>query len=192
MKKYFAVLLVCVMGTFSCNDKVRDFAGFTQSEMEYLLAADSGKQWVRIGRTENGESVALEGCDFATRLIFLQDGVGVPKPLLAAYNPDACDSLSFCNVYPAYCRADSSLCAQNPELCDSIAQNEFFIGSWLAQEPFVENSRADTLLLEIDGVEEAVQVLEISGSFASFLFKEREGSAGAKVVEHYQYQPDSN
>jgi preprotein translocase subunit SecD len=82
--------------------------------------------------------------------------------------------------------------AQNPELCDSIAQNEFFIGSWLAQEPFVENSRADTLLLEIDGVEEAVQVLEISGSFASFLFKEREGSAGAEVAEHYQYQPDSN
>jgi len=178
---FFAALII-----FSCKEKVQEFSGFTQKEMEYLLASQEVKIWQRISREENEEDVVLEGCDLENYLFFVQGQVGNPKPLLYAYNPSNCDSLDFCNLHPDLCIADTTLCGEDPEFCSGLGDGILYIGSWYAKEPFIENSRSDTLVFEINGKMESIQVLDISSEYATFLYKNRTGGSGGSVVEHYQ------
>ncbi|MCK5209374.1 MAG: hypothetical protein KAQ79_15175, partial [Cyclobacteriaceae bacterium] len=88
---------------------MKQFNGFTQKEMEYLLASDDFKVWERISQEENGEEILPDDCGMENYLIFLQGSVGQPKPLLYAYNPLLCDSLDFCDQHPDFCEADTTL-----------------------------------------------------------------------------------
>ena len=54
------IFLLITISLLSCNDKVKVFSGFTQTEMEFLLASYEGKAWERISREEDGEEVTLE------------------------------------------------------------------------------------------------------------------------------------
>ncbi len=189
MIKNGIIFLFFISIIFSCKEKVQEFSGFTQKEMEYLLASQELKIWQRISREENEEEIMLEGCDLENYLFFVQGQVGNPKPLLYAYNPSSCDSLEFCNLHPELCIADTTFCGEDPQFCNSLGDGILYIGSWYAKEPFIENSRADTLVFEINGITESVQVLEISSEYASFLYKNRTGNAGGSVVENYQNIP---
>jgi hypothetical protein len=182
----FFLLLIVI---FSCKDKVTKFSGFTQTEMEFLLASSDAKIWERISREEDGEEIFLEGCEAESYLIFLQDEVGDPKPLLYAYNPAVCDSLDFCALHPDFCISDTTLCAENPDFCDDLQDGILFIGSWYVKEPFIENSRADTLIFEINEKSESIHVTSITANYATFSYKNRTGSSGGSVIESYQFVP---
>jgi hypothetical protein len=176
----------------SCKDKVQEFSGFNQKELEFLLASYEGKIWERISREENGEEIILEDCDLENYLIFLEsnvNNVGEQKPLLYAYNPNTCDSLDFCSLHPDFCLSDTTLCGENPDFCEGLDNGILFIGSWYAKEPFFENSRSDTLVFEINNKTESIQVLDITANYVTFLYKNRVGSSGGSVIEHYQFLP---
>ena len=181
--------LLLAISLLSCNDKVRVFSGFTQTEMEFLLASYEGKAWERISREEDGEEVTLEGCELDNFLFFVQDEVGEPKPLLFAYNNQVCDSLDICTLYPDFCISDTTLCAENPEFCEELGDGILYIGTWYAKEPFIENTRSDTLVFEINQKQESIFVSSITANYATFLYKDRTGSGGGTVVENYQYLP---
>ncbi|MCK5369006.1 MAG: hypothetical protein KAQ62_10655, partial [Cyclobacteriaceae bacterium] len=150
-------LLLIFLFSF-CKDKVKQFNGFTQKEMEYLLASDDFKVWERISQEENGEEILPDDCGMENYLIFLQGSVGQPKPLLYAYNPLLCDSLDFCDQHPDFCEADTTLCNAEPDFCESLADGVLYIGSWYAKEPFIKNDRSDTLVFEINNKLESIFV----------------------------------
>ena len=62
-----------------CDDKVKEFDGFPQKEMEYLLASDDAKVWERTAKEENGEEVIPDDCGMDNYLIFIKGGLGVPN-----------------------------------------------------------------------------------------------------------------
>jgi len=183
------LFFLVMLGLLSCNDKVKEFSGFTQKEMEFLLASYDGKVWERLSREENGEEVPLEGCELDNFLIFVQGRVGEPKPLLFAYNSVACDSLDICDLYPDFCLSDTTLCAEDPDFCASLEDGILYIGSWYAKEPFIENTRSDTLIFQINQVQESIHVTQITANLATFLYKNRSSAEGGAVVENYQYLP---
>lgn len=189
MIKNGIIFLFISLISFSCKDKVQEFSGFTQKEMEFLLASEETKIWERISREVNGEEVILEDCELQNYLIFIQGQLGNPKPLLYAYNPTNCDSANFCNLYPDFCVADTTLCAIDPDFCQGLSDGILLIGTWYAKEPFIENSRSDTLIFEINGIEESIEVLDISTNYATFLYKNRTENSGGSVVEYYQNLP---
>jgi hypothetical protein len=171
---------------------VQEFSGFNQKELEFLLASYEGKIWERISRQEDGEEIVFEDCELDNYLIFLEENVnnaGELKPLLYAYNPNICDSLDFCSLHPDFCLSDTTLCAENPDFCENLEVGILFIGSWYAKEPFIENSRSDTLVFEINNKAESIQVLEITANYVTFLYKNRTGTSGVTVIEHYQFLP---
>lgn len=169
-----------------CDDKVKEFDGFTQKEMEYLLASDDAKVWERIAKEENGEEVMPDDCDMDNYLIFIQGGLGVPKPLLYAYNPLICDSLEFCNQHPDFCQADTTLCNEDPDFCEDLGEGVLYIGSWYAKEPFIVNSRSDTLIFDINNVSESIFVINITSQYAAFQYKNRIGENGEVIDEFYK------
>lgn len=191
MIKNGLIFLFVFISLLSCNDKVKKFSGYTQKEMEFLMASYEAKVWERISREEDGEEINLEGCELDNFLVFVQGTVGEPKPLLFAYNPTVCDSLDICTLYPNFCISDTTLCAENPEYCEELGNGVLFIGSWYAKEPFIENSRSDTLVFEINQEEESIYVTNITANYATFLYKNRTGTEGGTVVENYQYLPPS-
>jgi hypothetical protein len=173
---------------------VQEFSGFNQKELEFLLSSYEGKAWERISREEDGEEVVFEDCGLENYLIFLEDNVsnaGELKPLLYAYNPNLCDSLDFCSLHPDFCLSDTTLCGANPEFCDSLEDGILFIGSWYAKEPFIENSRSDTLVFEINNKAESIQVLDITANYVTFFYKNSTGASGATVVERYRFLPST-
>lgn len=169
-----------------CGDKVKKYDGFTQTEMEYLLAADDLKVWERIGRQEDGAEVIPDDCGMENYLIFIQGSLGKPKPLLYAYNPLICDSLEFCDQHPDLCLADLTLCAENSEFCESLGDGTLYIGSWYAKEPFIKNSRTDTLIFDINNISESIFVTSITSLQATFRYKNREGENGGEIDEFYK------
>ena len=180
---FLAILL------FSCDDKVRKFSGFTQKEMEHLLASDESKAWLRISKEEDGDVIEPDDCGMDNYLIFVPGNLGDPKPLLYAYNPAICDSLDFCNQYPDFCQSDTALCNADPEFCDLLGQGVLYIGSWYAKEPFINNDRSDTLIFEINNKSESIFVTSITSQYASFQYKQRTGSSGGIITETYNYTP---
>lgn len=188
IRKGILFLLLTFMFSF-CKDKVKEFDGFTQKELEYLLASDELKVWERISQEEDGEVIVPDDCGKDNYLIFLQGNSGQPKPLLYAYNPQICDSLDFCNLHPDFCRADTALCNADPLFCEAMADGVLYIGSWYAKEPFIENSRSDTLIFEINENIESIFVTNISSENATFLYKNREGNEGGIITEFYSFSP---
>lgn len=170
----------------SCGDKVKEFDGFVQGELEYLLASDTLKIWERIGQEENGEAVIPDDCDLENYLIFIQDELGQPKPLLYSYNPLICDSLDFCLQHPDFCQADTMLCNADPEFCETFSDGILYVGTWYAKEPFIKNSRSDTLVFEINKKKESIFVTSISSQNATFQYKNRVGIDGGVITEFYK------
>jgi hypothetical protein len=194
IKKHHFYFLLSFLTLISCKDKVQEFSGFNQKELEFLLSSYEGKAWERISREEDGEEVVFEDCGLENYLIFLEDNVsnaGELKPLLYAYNPNLCDSLDFCSLHPDFCLSDTTLCGANPEFCDSLEDGILFIGSWYAKEPFIENSRSDTLVFEINNKAESIQVLDITANYVTFFYKNSTGASGATVVERYRFLPST-
>jgi hypothetical protein len=192
IKKHHFYFLLSFLTLISCKDKVQEFSGFNQKELEFLLASYEGKIWERISREENGEEIVFEDCELDNYLIFLEENVnnaGELKPLLYAYNPNLCDSLDFCSLHPDFCLSDTTLCAENPDFCENLEEGILFIGSWYAKEPFIENSRSDTLVFEINNKAESIQVLDVTANYVTFLYKNRTGTSGGTVIEHYQFLP---
>ena len=181
-------LLLIFMFSF-CKDKVKEFDGFTQKEMEYLLASDELKVWERNSQEEDGEVIVPGDCDMDNYLIFIQGNLGQPKPLLYAYNPLICDSLDFCSLHPDFCQADTDLCNADPVFCESLGDGVLYIGSWYAKEPFIKNSRSDTLVFEINSKIESIFVTSISSQYATFQYKNREGNDGEIITESYSFSP---
>jgi len=181
---YYLLLFVILL---SCSDKVTKYNGFIQSELEYLLASNVGKVWERVSVEENGLVIAPEDCGMDNFLIFWQGSVGLEKPLLYAYNPTTCDSLEFCNLRPEFCKADTMLCNADPEFCELFGDEVLYIGSWYAKAPFIQNSRSDTLIFNINNKTESVFVTSISSQNASFQYKSRTGSEGGLITEYYKF-----
>ncbi len=169
-----------------CDDKVKQFDGFVQVELEYLLASDEFRVWERIGQEEGGEEIIPTDCGIENYLIFLQGDLGEPKPLLYAYNPELCDSLDFCIQYPDFCLADTTLCNADTAICNTLGDGFLYIGSWYAKEPFIKNSRSDTLVFEINNNKESVFVTSITSQNATFQYKNREGVDGGVITEFYK------
>lgn len=185
---YFSLIFV-----FSfCDDKVKKYDGFTQKEMEFLLAAEDFKIWERIAQEEDGEEVLPGDCDLENHLIFLQGSVGLAKPLLYAYNPTICDSLDFCNQHPDFCEADVDFCLQDPDFCETLSTGVLYIGSWYAKEPFITNDRSDTLVFEINNVDESIFVTSITSNYATFQYKNREGADGGIITEFYEFSASTS
>lgn len=170
-----------------CGDKVKQFDGFVQSELEYLLASDEVKIWERIGQEENGEEIIPNDCGVDNYLIFLQGATGTPKPLLYAYNPLICDSLDFCLQHPDFCQADTTLCNADTTFCETLEDGILYIGSWYAKEPFIKNSRSDTLVFEINNKKESIFVTRITSQYATFQYKNRKGVDGGVITEFYKF-----
>lgn len=181
-------LLLSILFSF-CKDKVKEFDGFTQKEMEYLLASDELKAWERISQEEDGEVIVPDDCGMDNYMIFIQGSPGQPKALLYAYNPLICDSLDFCNLHPDFCQADTALCNADPGFCETLVDGVLYIGSWYAKEPFIKNSRSDTLVFEINNKKESIFVTGISSENATFLYKNRKGDEGGIITEVYNYSP---
>jgi hypothetical protein len=188
IKRFFYYLLLLLF-ILSCSDKVTKYKGFIQSELEYLLASDEAKAWERVSVEEDGQIIVPGDCDMDNFLIFGQGQVGSEKPLLYAYNPTICDSLEFCDLHPDFCQADTMLCNANPGFCESFSEGVLYIGSWYAKEPFIQNSRSDTLVFNINNKTESVFVTSISSQYVSFQYKRRTGSSGGIITEHYQFTP---
>ena len=184
-------LLLIFLFSF-CKDKVKQFNGFTQKEMEYLLASDDFKVWERISQEENGEEILPDDCGMENYLIFLQGSVGQPKPLLYAYNPLLCDSLDFCDQHPDFCEADTTLCNTEPDFCESLADGVLYIGSWYAKETFIKNDRSDTLVFEINNKLESIFVTNITSQNAIFQYKNRFGIGGEVITEIYKFSPPTS
>jgi len=180
---YFLILV------FSCGDKVKKFDGFTQSALEFLLASDNSKSWLRISQEEDGQEIEPGDCGMDNYLVFLPGNVGDPKPLLYAYNPLICDSLEFCIQHPDFCQSDTMNCNADPELCDLFADGVLYIGSWYAKEPFIENARSDTLVFNINNKKESIFVTNISSQYATLLYKKRTGASGGIITENYNFTP---
>ncbi len=175
-----------------CGDKVREFDGFNQKEMEYLLSSSEAKVWERISREEDGEEILPDDCGMNNYIIFLQGNLGLPKPLLYAYDPTICDSLDFCIQHPDFCQADTMNCNADPEFCAALQDGVLYIGSWFAKEPFIENTRSDTLIFEINNKQESIFVTSITSQNATFRYKNRVGNNGGVIDEFYKYlQPNS-
>ena len=171
----------------SCEDKVKKFDGFTQKEMEYLLAGEEAKAWERIGKVENGSALVLEDCDLENYLILVQGSLGNPKPLLYAYNPSICDSLDFCNLHPDFCQSNLTLCSENTDFCAGLDQGMLYIGSWYAKQPFIKNGSVDTLVFTINKTKESIYVSDINAQYAAFQYKNRIGASGGIITEYYQF-----
>ncbi|MCK5280551.1 MAG: hypothetical protein KAK04_18490 [Cyclobacteriaceae bacterium] len=171
---------------------MKQFNGFTQKEMEYLLASDDFKVWERISQEENGEEILPDDCGMENYLIFLQGSVGQPKPLLYAYNPLLCDSMDFCDQHPDFCEADTTLCNAEPDFCESLADGVLYIGSWYAKEPFIKNDRSDTLVFEINNKLESIFVTNITSQNAIFQYKNRFGIGGEVITEIYKFSPPTS
>ncbi len=108
MNRNSLVFLALIFVFSFCDDKVKKYNGFTQKEMEYLLASEDFKIWERIAQEEDGEEILPGDCDMGNNIIFLQGSVGESKPLLYAYDPLICDSLDFCIQHPDFCHADTT------------------------------------------------------------------------------------
>ncbi len=143
---------------FSCNDVVKKYDGFTQREMEFLLASYGGKIWQRVSRTEDGQEITPDDCGLENYMIFTANTqqpvvVGSPKPLFYAYNPVNCDSLAFCASFPEYCLANKAFCEANPDVCNDLQEGILNIGTWFAKAPFIQNSRTNyTFNIEYSGL----------------------------------------
>jgi len=172
----------------ACADKVREFDGFNQKELEYLLTGEAGKIWLRTVRMENDTEVEFDECSTDNYLIFLPvaNAIGKPKPLIYGYNPTICDSLDFCISNPDFCISNQFNCAEDPDLCELLDDGMFHIGTWYAKAPFVVNDRADTLVLEINKKFESVQVTSITSTELDVFYKNRKGPSGETITESYQ------
>lgn len=191
MKISLTVLILSAILFLTCDDKVKKFSGFTQKEMEFLLASEDAKVWERISTEENGEEIILDDCGIDNYLIFLQGSTGQPKPLLYAYNPLICDSLEFCLKHPDFCQSDTISCNNDPDFCESLEEGILFIGTWYAKAPFITNERSDTLVFEINEKKESIFVTNISANYATFQYKNRVDSNGGVIMESYRYvQPE--
>lgn len=187
MAKNIVFFLFIILSFAACKDNVKEFSGFTQKEMEFLLASYELKVWERISRMENGEEVIPGDCGLDNYLIFVTGNIGVPKNLFYAYNPGICDSLDFCNLHPDFCLADKANCADDPAACDDLPEGVLYIGSWYAKAPFIVNDRSDTLVFEINGKTESIHVTDISSEYATFVYKNRQSASGGAVEEIYRY-----
>lgn len=174
---------------YSCEDKVKEFSGFTQTELEYLLSSEEGKVWERVSKEEDGNDISLEDCDLENYLIFLSGNVGDEKPLLYSYNPAICDSLEFCDLHPDFCQADTMLCNANTEFCEQLRDEVLFIGTWYAKAPFINNDRSDTLVFTINDKKESIFVTGISSEHAVFQYKSRTGESGGLITEYFNFTP---
>jgi len=180
---YYTLLLILPV---SCSDQVTKFNGFTQKELEYLLASDEGKVWERVSKDEDGEEIIPDDCAMDNYLIFLSGKLGDEKPLLYAYNPLICDSTDFCMEYPDLCQADTALCGENADFCETLGDGVLYIGSWYAKEPFINNDRSDTLIFTINNKKESIFVTNVTAQTATFQYKNRTGSSGGVITERYQ------
>ncbi len=179
--------IFCILA--SCADKVKKYSGFTQGEMEFLLASDNVKIWERTRQESGGKEIIPDDCGMDNQLIFLQGSVGEPKPLIYVYNPLICDSLDFCELHPNFCQSDTALCNSDPELCALLEDGMLYIGSWYAKAPFITNDRSDTLVFEINAEKETIYVTNISSEHATFQYKKRKGSNGELITEYYHFLP---
>jgi hypothetical protein len=177
-----------------CSDEVREFNGFTQKELEFLLTGENGKIWLRTERMENDTEVEFDDCTSDNYLIFVAvaNATGKPKPLIYGYNPTICDSLDFCTANPDFCQSNVMNCEQDPDLCELLDDGMLYIGTWYAKAPFVVNDRADTLILEINKKIESVQVTSITSTELEVFYKNRKGSNGETITESYvQFVPET-
>ena len=97
--------------------------------------------------------------------------------------------MDICSLYPDFCISDTTLCAENPYFCEELGNGILYIGNWYAKEPFIQNTRSDTLVFEINQELESIHVTSITANFATFLYKNRRGSEGGTVIENYQFLP---
>lgn len=161
--------------------------------MEFLLASDNSKVWLRISKEEEGEVIDPDDCGLDNYLIFVPGTAGDPKPLLYAYNPLLCDSLDFCIQHPDFCNSGTTLCNADPDFCNLLSDGVLYIGSWYAKAPFIENDRSDTLVFEINNKKESIFVTSITSQYAIFQYKQRTGATGGLITESYKYStPESN
>jgi len=189
--RHHAFIIFLIILIFSCKDKVKEFDGFTQKELEYLLAAHDVKVWERVSKEEGGVEVVPDDCGMDNYLIFIQGSIGQPKPLLYAYNPLVCDSLDFCVQFPDFCKSDTALCKEDPSFCETLGDGVLYIGTWYAKAPFIKNDRSDTLVFEINKKKESIFVTSITSQFVSLQYKNRAGSEGGIITEYYSYyQPE--
>ncbi len=187
MIRYGTLILAVIILFWACDEKVRKYSGFTQKEMEFLLASESSKVWERTSVEEDDQEIIPDECGTDNYLIFVQGGVGLPKPLLYAYNPLICDSLDFCLQHPNLCQSDTMLCNEDSAFCASLAEGILYIGSWYAKKPFIKNDRSDTLIFEINKSEESIFVTDITSNYLALKYKNRIGSGGGIITESYQY-----
>ena len=178
---FFSALMI------SCEDKVREFDGFTQKELEFLLSGAEGKTWLRTERMENDIPIEFQDCSEDNYIIFvpINNAIGKPKPLLYGYNPAKCDSLDFCTINPAFCESHLENCNEDPDLCDILDDGMLLIGSWYAKAPFVLNDRADTLVFNINNQIESIYVTNITSKNLTIIYKNRKGENGETITESY-------
>ena len=182
-----AIIIISVALFFTCKDNVKEFSGFTQKELEYLLAADDIKVWERVSIKEGGDEIVPDDCGMDNYLIFMQGSLGAPKPLLYVYNPLICDSTNFCIQHPDFCQSDTTLCNSDPEFCSTLGDGVLYIGTWYAKAPFIQNDRSDTLIFEINKKKESIYVTSITSLYATFQYKQRTGSNGGTITEEYKF-----
>jgi hypothetical protein len=186
----FRILLfvLIVIGLFSsCEDKVREYNGFTQSELEYLLSGEEFKAWNLMGIDEGETSIELDECQSDNFLIFLGGSTGDPKPLLYAYNTNICDSLDFCLQHPEFCLSDTTLCGSDPEFCASLEAGVLYIGSWYVKAPFITNNPADTLVLAINDKSETAYIPNVNAENVTIQYRRRTGENGEIITEYYYF-----
>ncbi len=188
---FLAIFFAIAIG---CSDEVREFDGFTQKELEYLLTGENGKIWLRTERWENDTEVEFDECSTDNYLIFVAvaDSIGKPKPLVYGYNATICDSLDFCTANPDFCQSNVMNCEQDPDLCELLEDGMLYVGTWYAKAPFVKNDRSDTLVMEINKIVESVQVTAITSTELEVFYKNREGANGETITETYtQFIPET-
>ncbi len=159
----------------SCGDPVPEYDGFNKNQVEFLLAGTAGKVWQLTSRTVDDQMAEVDPCEEGGLLVFLPDSRNDNKPLLYAYDPTVCDSLTFCNAFPGYCMSDTSICNQNPALCQGFDGRTLFIGYWEVKKPLITNARTDTVFVHLWEGTRTMHINKMTASLSTFKY-ERPGS----------------
>ncbi|NJN27597.1 MAG: hypothetical protein HC819_17290 [Cyclobacteriaceae bacterium] len=181
-KKLLKGILVVFL-LFACEDKVEEFDGFMQKELEYMLAGQDVKIWERVSESNAND------CAAGNYLVFVQDSTGktgTPKPLLFAYDPALCSAQIFCEQYPDYCASNADLCLLYPAFCNQVGEGFLFIGTWYAPLPAVENGSTDMMVFTINKKSEPVRVSAIDPEHLVLEYSRE------KPTEEYQFVAPPN
>ena len=169
----------------SCGDPVPGFRGFTWKEMSFLLSGASGKEWLLISRTENGEAASGTACGDGEYLIFMTDSAG--RGLFYGIPPEICQLNQFCASKPWICAADSVNCTGEPEICEEKPDGIFWLGSWSVPRGLTPDAAVDEVIFSTPLQNISALVLRITASQLELSYSHTLNGVETVVMEEYRY-----